>query len=219
MFQYFHMIFSHHNAILWSAPVLSSAIHCHSTMLLMFTMNKQFHFSFIWLQGIFPQMKVFVPVYWQTIIQLFVLPSEYQKWLPPLWVASQFMSVQDLFHCRFRGSYQLQQHLRRAFCYCFEVATPFPPHNTFISGTQSLSSSWAVWLQVIVFKFVYNCLNKGRWHLQTSGKSTQRWSSCWGSSLLDLLADFFWFSHGATQGSSVFEDCLKIHPHLCLQFI
>ena len=39
------------------------------------------------------------------------------------------------------------------------------------------------------------------------------------SSLPDILADFFWFFHDATQGSRVFEVCRKIHFQVDLPLI
>ena len=69
------------------------------------------------------------------------------------------------------------------------------------------------WLGIpIAFILAHNCLSRWIWHLQASGNCTQGWTRLVEvhSSLPDILADFFRFSH--TQGSSVFEVCPKIHP-------
>ena len=81
------------------------------------------------------------------------------------------------------------------------------------------SPSWAVWwLDVpVVFLQTYTCLNR-MWYLHTSGHLTQRWTRLEEvHSPPDILADFYLSSHDVTEGSSVFEICIKMHPQTCLQ--
>ena len=48
------------------------------------------------------------------------------------------------------------------------------------------------------------------WYLQALENASH-------SSLSDILVDFFSFPHDFTQGSSVFDVCLEMHPQVCLQ--